>query len=72
MLYPSIRQLLKNIDNRYLLVNIAAKRAREIAQEAEDSDKQLDQKPVKIAINEIAEGRLSGSLRNGRVGSLEQ
>lgn len=72
MLYPSIHQLLSNIDNRYLLVNIAAKRAREIAEEGERIGRQLDDKPVKIAINEIAEGRLSGSLKYGRIGSPEQ
>ena len=55
MLYPSIHQLLSNIDNRYLLVNIAAKRAREIAEEGERTGRLFDDKPVKIAINEIAE-----------------
>jgi len=72
MLYPSMKQLLKNIDNRYLLVNVASKRAREIAEDAEDKGERLDQKPVKIAINEIAEGRLSGSLKGGQVSSAEQ
>lgn len=72
MLYPSMKQLLKNIDNRYLLVNITSKRAREVAEEAEAMGEHLDQKPVKIAINEIAEGRLSGSLKAGRVSASEK
>jgi DNA-directed RNA polymerase subunit omega len=72
MLYPSISQLLRNIDNRYLLVNITAKRARDIAEEKERSGESLDQKPVKTAINEIAEGRLRGRLRDGHTGSARQ
>jgi len=72
MLYPSMKQLLENIDNRYLLVNVAAKRARDIAEDAEQKGERLDQKAVRIAINEIAEGRLSGSLKNGRSGSVSQ
>jgi DNA-directed RNA polymerase omega subunit len=61
-----MKELLKNIDNRYLLVNVAAKRAREVAEDAEASGDRLDEKPVKIAINEIAAGRLSGSLKAGQ------
>ena len=35
MLHPSMTELLEKVDNRYLLVNVAAKRAREIAEDAE-------------------------------------
>ena len=35
MLHPSMTELLEKVDNRYLLVNVAAKRARQIAEEAE-------------------------------------
>ena len=69
MLYPSMKDLLKNIDNRYLLVNIAARRARAVAEDAETNGELLNEKPVKIAINEIADGKLSGTLRDGKVGS---
>jgi len=72
MLYPSMSDLLKNIDNRYLLVNITATRAREVAERAEERKEKLVEKPVKIAINEIAAGKLSGSLKEGFVGSAEQ
>ena len=34
MLHPSMSELLTKIDNRYLLVNVTAKRARELAEEA--------------------------------------
>ena len=58
MLYPSMADLLKKIDSRYLLVNVIARRAREIAEEAEDEQVELEEKPVSEAINEIADGRL--------------
>lgn len=72
MLYPSMKELLKNIDNRYLLVNVAARRARDIAKEADQDNEPLDEKPVKLAINEIASGELSGSLKEGRVSAAER
>jgi len=56
MLKPSIQDLRKNVHNRYLLVNMAALRAREIAQAAEDAGESLDNKPVTMALCEIAEG----------------
>ncbi|MDR1157054.1 MAG: DNA-directed RNA polymerase subunit omega [Oscillospiraceae bacterium] len=59
MLEPSLNQLMHQIDTRYLLVNVAAARAREIAEEAERQGIQLNEKPVKLAIEEIAEGRLT-------------
>ena len=35
MLYPPVADLLKNVDSRYLLVNVVAQRARQIAADAE-------------------------------------
>ena len=58
MLYPTMPELLKNIESRYMLVNVIAKRAREIAQEAEDEGEQLNEKPVSLAIQEIADGKV--------------
>ena len=58
MLYPTLPELLKNIESRYMLVNVIAKRAREIAQEAEDEGEQLNEKPVSLAVKEIAEGKV--------------
>ena len=63
MLYPPVADLLKNVDSRYLLVNVVAQRARVIAQEAEDSQVELSEKPVTLAIREVAEGKLSASLK---------
>ena len=35
MLYPPVADLLENVESRYLLVNLVAHRARQIAAEAE-------------------------------------
>lgn len=59
MLYPAMNKLTANVPNRYLLVNVVARRARQIAQEAEDNGEPMDVKPVTIAINEVAEGKHS-------------
>lgn len=53
MLYPALTDLVDLIGNRYRLVNIVAKRAREIAEEAEAMDIKLDEKPVKLATLEL-------------------
>ena len=59
MLYPAMNKLTANVPNRYLLVNVVARRARQIAQEAEDSGEPMDVKPGTVAINEVAEGQYS-------------
>lgn len=53
MLYPTMEQLVKIIGNRYLLVNVTARRARKIAQDALDNNYKLTEKPVTLAVNEI-------------------
>ena len=59
MLYPPMSDLLKEIPSRYMLVNVVAQRARQIASEAEDAGIPLDDKPVSIAIREVAEGKVT-------------
>ncbi len=59
MLYPAMNTLTARVPNRYLLVNVVARRARQIAQEYEDRGEKLDIKPVTLAINEVSEGRYS-------------
>lgn len=49
---------MNKVGNRYLLVNLAAQRARDIAQEAEEKDEQLPDKAVKLALDEIAAGTI--------------
>ena len=60
MLHPSMAELLEKVDNRYLLVNVTAKRAREIAETAEANEIKLTEKPVKLALDDI----MSGKIRN--------
>lgn len=63
MLYPPVADLLKNVESRYLLVNVVAQRARQIATEAENNQEELTEKPVTLAIREVADGKLSASLK---------
>jgi len=58
MLEPPMKNLLEKVPSRYELVNIVACRAREIATQAEDSGIPLEDKPVSIAIREIANGEV--------------
>ena len=60
MLHPSMAELLEKVDNRYLLVNVTAKRAREIAETAEANEIKLTEQPVKLALDDI----MSGKIRN--------
>ena len=64
MLYPPVADLLKNVNSRYLLVNVVAQRARQIAQEAEEMQEELPEKPVTLAIREVADGKLSATLKD--------
>ena len=64
MLYPPVADMLKNVDSRYLLVNVVAHRARQIAAEAEAFQEELPEKPVTIAIQEVAEGKLSATVKD--------
>ena len=57
MLYPPVADLLKNVSSRYLLVNVVAQRARQISEEAEAYQEELTEKPVTLAIREVAEGK---------------
>lgn len=58
MLYPAMGELSAQIHNRYMLVNVVARRARQIAEAYEEANQKLDDKPVTIAINEVANGVL--------------
>ncbi len=64
MLYPPVADLLKNVESRYLLVNVVAQRARQIAAEADERQEDLPEKPVTMAIYEVAEGKLTAELKD--------
>lgn len=63
MLYPAMKDLLNQVPSRYELVNVVACRARQIASEAEANGEPLDDKPVSIAIREVAEGKLEEEIQ---------
>ena len=62
MLYPAMSELLKHVDSRYLLVNVVAHRARQISIESELTHEPLEEKPVTLAIREVANGKLRAVL----------
>ena len=64
MLYPPIANLLEQVDGRYLLVNVVAQRARVISEEAEAFGEELTDKPVTLAIREVAEGKLTATVKD--------
>ena len=59
MLYPPVAELVEKIGSRYQLVNLVARRARQIAADAEEKQMPLDKKPVSAAIDEVYTGKLS-------------
>ena len=63
MLYPPVAELLTKVESRYLLVNLVAHRARQIAAEAEAFQEDLPEKPVTMAIREVADGELTASVK---------
>lgn len=64
MLYPAMSDLLKHIKSRYLMVNVVARRARQISIESETFHEPLTEKPVTLAIREVAEGKLVATLQD--------
>lgn len=63
MLYPAMSSLLEHVNSRYLLVNVIARRARQISIESEITHEPLTDKPVTIAIREVADGKLKAELK---------
>lgn len=59
MVKPTVKELLKKVDNRFELVVITAKRARQIADGAPKLTEVDEEAPVTIAANEIAEGKVT-------------
>ena len=59
----TVEDCLDNVDNRFELVMLAAKRARQIATQGRDPlvDEKSD-KPTVIALREIAEGKVTPEL----------
>ena len=64
MVKPSINDVFEKISNRYSLVGTVAKRAREIVDGSElyVENKQGENKPVCLATEEVAEGKITYRL----------
>lgn len=58
MIKPPISELLGKIENRYVLVNVTAKRARMLNEGAQPLTAKTSTKDVVTAINEINEGKI--------------
>lgn len=56
MIFPPLDELLKHADNRFMLVTVAAKRARQIIGNEQTGDDYSD-KAVTIALEEIVSGQ---------------
>lgn len=61
MLYPPVADLVDKVGSRYALINLVAKRARSISQEAENLGVPLTKKPVSSAIDEVYTGKLTAN-----------
>ncbi len=73
MIKPGITELSRYVDSRYTLVSMAAKRARMVSEEqnsAEVYDPKAD-KPVTVAVNEIAKGKV-GYVRSESIKRAEE
>lgn len=58
MVKPTVKELLKRVDNRYELVIATSKRARQIAGGEAALTRVDESSPVTLATNEIAEGKV--------------
>jgi DNA-directed RNA polymerase subunit omega len=59
MIHPSLDNLVDKVDSKYTLVVLAAKRAREIMDGEEALVDSKSNKPVTVALEEIAHGRVA-------------
>ncbi|MCR4398533.1 MAG: DNA-directed RNA polymerase subunit omega [Firmicutes bacterium] len=59
MFYPPLDVLMKKVDSKYTLVVTAAKRAREITEGKAYAEDPGTLKPVSLALQEIADGRIT-------------
>lgn len=57
MLRPSINQIITKNESHYSLVIAVAKRARQISDELVEKGETLEEKPVKTAVEEFANGK---------------
>lgn len=58
MVKPSVQELLQKVDNRYRLVIVTSKRARQLSNGDVCMTKVKERSSVTLAANEIAEGKV--------------
>ncbi len=58
----TVEDCLGNVDNRFELVLVASKRARQLANGAEAAIEWENDKPTVVALREIAEGHVDASI----------
>lgn len=59
MVKPTVNELLEKIDDRYRLVVVTSKRARQLAEGAEPLTDKKEESFVTLAAQEIAEGKVN-------------
>ena len=59
MSFPSLEKSLDKVPNRYLLVVLAAKRARQLNRGAQPQLETKQKKPTSVALEEIADSRIA-------------
>jgi len=64
MSFPSLENALDKASNRYLLVVLAAKRARQLNRGAAPQIDTRHRKPTSMALEEIAQGKIGYRLKD--------
>ncbi|MCI0547296.1 MAG: DNA-directed RNA polymerase subunit omega [Candidatus Rokubacteria bacterium] len=64
MSFPSLENSLDKVSNRYLLVVLAAKRARQLNRGASAHIETKHRKPTSTALEEIAQGKVGYRVRD--------
>lgn len=59
MLYPPVADLVNKVGSSYALVNLVAKRARDLSAASERDGVPMTKKPVSAAIDEVYTGKLT-------------
>ncbi|MDS0524949.1 DNA-directed RNA polymerase subunit omega [Clostridium sp. SHJSY1] len=65
MINPSVIDLLKKVEDRYSLVIVTSKRARQLIDGAKKLSEVDSKKPLTIAINEVNEGSVTYEAAEG-------
>jgi DNA-directed RNA polymerase subunit omega len=72
MINPSIMDLLQKVDDRYSLVTITSKRARQIIDGSKPLIDIKSNKPLTIAINEVNEGEINFDAPGKKEGNEQE